>query len=139
MSRIKAISASSQPQPTLRLPALLVLTVLLGLLGMHGLAAGSATPVAHTGAHTAHHRMMAAEPGHAYACHDTGDPAGHHGAHADQLCVSGAVPGSAVAPALTSSGLESSPQLQHIVAAAPKEPNGGRAPPSLAELQLLRI
>lgn len=39
VSRIRAMSASSQPQPVLRLSALLVLTVLLGLLGMHGLAA----------------------------------------------------------------------------------------------------
>ncbi|MEU4098086.1 DUF6153 family protein [Streptomyces sp. NPDC026673] len=139
MSRIKAISASSQPQPVLRLPALLVLTVLLGLLGMHALAAGSAMPVAHSGPHTTHHRMTAAEPGQAYACHGTGDPAGHHGAHADQLCVSGAVPGSVVVPALTPSGPVASLPPRHIVAAPPREPNGGRAPPSLAELQLLRI
>lgn len=139
MSRIKAISASSQPQPVLRLPAFLVLTVLLGLLGMHALAAGSAMPVAHSGAHTTQHRMTAAEPGHAYACHGTGDPAGHHGAHADQLCVSGAIPGSVVVPTLTPSGPGVSPRLRHAVAASPEETDGGRAPPSLAELQLLRI
>ncbi|MFJ5220699.1 DUF6153 family protein [Streptomyces sp. NPDC088354] len=138
MSRIRAMSALSQPQPVLRLSALVVLTVVLGLLGMHGLAADSVTPVSSIGPHAAHH-MMAAEPGHAYACHDTGDPAGHHGAHADQLCVSGAIPGSVEVPALTSSILETSSRLQRVVVPAPRESAGGRAPPSLAELQLLRI
>ncbi|WP_406274981.1 DUF6153 family protein [Actinacidiphila glaucinigra] len=138
MSRIRAMSASSQPQPVLRLSALLVLTVLLGLLGMHGLAAGSATSLSSIGPHVAHH-MMAAEPGHAYACHDMGSPTDHHGAHADQLCVSGAIPGSVEVPALTSSGLEAPPRLQRVVVPAPRESAGGRAPPSLAELQLLRI
>ncbi|MDW4911200.1 hypothetical protein RB628_39335 [Streptomyces sp. ADMS] len=54
-----APTPSSWPRPTLRLRVLLVLTVLVALVGMHGLASASPVPSGHTGSHTA--RPMVAD------------------------------------------------------------------------------
>lgn len=73
------------------------------------------------------------------ACHGHGDGPAHHSAHADDLCAAGGISG---APALSVPAVSSlsptDPALRpHLPARY--EPEGGRAPPSLAELQLLRI
>lgn len=122
---------------------LLLLGLLTGLLGMHGLSPGG-------GLHS-HEAMRSARSAHAatvavgagvgvsidQACHD-GCGSGHlH--HADATCASGAVSGGPVLPALA-------PDPAFTVvgdnAACPDgfaSQDGARAPPSLSELQLLRI
>ncbi|MFE0350156.1 DUF6153 family protein [Streptomyces griseoluteus] len=120
--------------PQRRSPALLVLAVLVGLLGMHALA-----PVGGPG-HPEHARAV-----HAGVVLDTpGDcPDGHCGGHrlhhADPACASGAVSGGPELPkpaAGPAGGPEpcDDPRIRTATA-----PDGARAPPSLAELQLLRI
>jgi hypothetical protein len=135
-----APSYSSWPQPTLRLRALLVLTVLVGLLGMHGLAHANPVPSGHTGSYAACH-MVSADADQPCACHtDDGGGSGRHGSsHADQMCVSGAIPGPAEVPTLAASVPSSIGTAAQLVTLVPYEPAGGLAPPSLAELQLLRI
>jgi hypothetical protein len=114
--------------------------VLLGLLGMHGLG-----PVPVGVAHSGHDRMVATAPADVAVStpgecdHEDGGCPGHVD-HADSTCASASVAG---APVLV-------PELLPDVAAwgAPADaptspsgsgPDGGRAPPSLSELQLLRI
>ncbi|WP_234306569.1 DUF6153 family protein [Streptomyces sp. NRRL F-2799] len=121
--------------PQRRSPALLVLAVLVGLLGMHALA-----PVGGTGhpehAHAVHAGVVIDAPGDCPGGHC----GGHRLHHADPSCASGAV--------------NDGPELPEPLAARPvgapdqcgdprtrpaTAPDGARAPPSLAELQLLRI
>ncbi|MEU2732920.1 DUF6153 family protein [Streptomyces griseoviridis] len=84
------------------------------------------------------HRPMAALPD-AGTRADAGRHGGGHLRHADQTCASGAVnggpslPGLAVGPVVDAAPAGAAPGRR---AAAP---DGARAPPSLAELQLLRI
>ncbi|MGY0068382.1 DUF6153 family protein [Streptomyces sp. QTS137] len=149
---MRAVTVRAQlrraPSPPTWWPTLLVLGLLTGLFGMHGLAPGGATDV--TGRHSSvgHHASAAA---HAAAredmtgsvsaesvCHGGSDGSGH-AQHADATCSSGAVGAGPVLPALLPdpTGQAASPAGGHRSTAA--EPEGGRAPPSLAELQLLRI
>lgn len=135
MTRIERVL---QPQLMLRLCALLVFGLFMGLLGMHGLGpmpAASMSPSA-----------MSAEHGHtdvevtaSDACtHDMGGCEGHAD-HADATCAASAVPGPPAPPALLSA-LECSADKAGVrLASAQESVGGGRAPPSLAELQLLRI
>ena len=116
---------------------LLVLGLLTGLLGMHALSPGGAVAA---GAH--HSSFASAHAGTAtgsdeYVCH--GDSSGGHAEHADATCASGAVGTGPVLPA---------PLPDPVGTLAPADsdrgflattPDGGRAPPTLAELQLLRI
>ena len=133
-----APTSSPWPQPTLRLRALLVLTGLAALVGMHGLASASPVPSGHTGSHAA--RTMVADADQSYACHtDDCGSAGRHASHADQMCASGAIPGPAVIPALAASVSSGIATAAQPLTPVPHQPTGGRAPPSLAELQLLRI
>ncbi|WP_051741402.1 DUF6153 family protein [Streptomyces xylophagus] len=128
------------PQPTLRNCGLLVAALLLGLLGMHGLGP---VPMAEPApGHTATVTTVALgeKASTPDPCDlDSGD-CGSHMAHADATCASASVAGT---PAVI-------PVLQPDVAACAEVPDGrtsltdggpegGRAPPSLAELQLLRI
>ncbi|MFD9288388.1 DUF6153 family protein [Streptomyces sp. NPDC060030] len=134
-----APTSSSWPQPTLRLRALLVLTVMVALVGMHGLASASPVPSGHTGSHAAR-PMVVADADSPYACHtDDCGSAGRHASHADQICASGAIPGPAVIPALAASTPSGIATAAQPLTPVPYELAGGRAPPSLAELQLLRI
>ncbi|WP_234426132.1 DUF6153 family protein [Streptomyces kebangsaanensis] len=123
--------------PLMWSPALLVLGLLVGLVGMHGLAPGGATTV--TGHHfsTAAHADMAVMSAQS-VCHDDGDGTGR-AHHADAACSSGAVGAGPALPVLLPdpAGQTASPVGGHRSMEA--EPEGGRAPPSLAELQLLRI
>ncbi|MFE1455533.1 DUF6153 family protein [Streptomyces sp. NPDC058735] len=156
--------------PLGRWRVLLLLGLLAGLLGMHGLGPGGAVAVgghstgelpigahsmgAHSmGGHASHHSRVAADHSHvaaghsqaeaageAYVCHGggAGDDGGH-AHHADATCASGAVGAGPVLPApLLAPGAPLS-AADDPVGAFPAALDGGRAPPSLAELQLLRI
>jgi hypothetical protein len=117
---------------------LLLLGLLAGLFGMHGLGPGGVV----TGAsHHAHARTMNAAhttpPADESVCHGS-DAGGGHAQHADPTCASGAVGAGPTLPALLPApgGTDgTSPLAPRFPATAP---DGGRAPPSLAELQILR-
>ncbi|MCZ4121735.1 DUF6153 family protein [Streptomyces sp. H39-S7] len=129
-------AGSVRPQPRLRPFVLLVFAVIVGVLAMHALGA--------TGPQMPEHGMPATGT-HAAAAPPIGDcPYDSHGCdgrahHADVTCASGALDGAmALAdPALAATCLTFSSEV-----AAPLlygTADGGRAPPTLAELQLLRI
>lgn len=149
----------------MRWPAALVLGLLIGLVGMHGLAFGGSA-VAHS-AHPSHsthsthsalsshsspdaHSAMAdmrlgtADMGsrsadRAVCRSDSGGGGGGHAQHADGNCAAGALgtgPG-LTAPLPTPFGLAAGSLGEVRSADIGRE--GGRAPPSLSELQLLRI
>ncbi|QUW85859.1 hypothetical protein SMIR_42470 (plasmid) [Streptomyces mirabilis] len=116
---------------------LLVLAVLVGLLGMHGLASASMAPAA-AAPMPAH--APAAVPADDCGCHDQAHgPAGGHGHHADALCVAAGTSHGPALPVLTQVAVE--PTAPHGVPQHQRGHafDGGRAPPSLSELQLLRI
>ncbi|MFD7687552.1 DUF6153 family protein [Streptomyces sp. NPDC059781] len=120
--------------------ALLLLGLLAGLLGMHAL--GPADAVA-AGGHASHH--LPAVTAHAgtgtadeFICHGA-DSDGGHTQHADATCASGAVGAGPVLSPLTPDPVGAAPSADHLPGAFTAAPGGGRAPPTLAELQLLRI
>ncbi|MFF6995189.1 DUF6153 family protein [Streptomyces sp. NPDC008313] len=130
-------------RPPSRRPAgrgfvLLVLAVLAGVLAMHGLAPGPA-PAKATVPGSAHAVTMAHEKGGQAAgdCfHAAGGP--KHAHHADATCAASGVGAPYAPPPLASApGIPLMAQVQSPGAAG--APEGGRAPPDLAELQLLRI
>ncbi|WP_432168313.1 DUF6153 family protein [Streptomyces sp. bgisy031] len=145
----------ARPQLTLRLLGLLVGVVLLGLLGMHGL--GPVPAVAHGEMHPAAGSAMGAGgaadaggragPGQqgvkasaSGLCDQDGGGCGGHMAHADSICAAAsvAVP-PALAPAMLPDVIACPARPDARTSAAGSGPDGGRAPPSLSELQLLRI
>jgi hypothetical protein len=116
--------------------------LLLGLLGMHGLG-----PVPEAGAGHGHDRtaaamgmdtdVMASMP--ATCEHGGGDCQGH-AQHADPTCASGAVAGApGVVPVLLPDVVACAGTPLAGTSPGGSGPDGGRAPPSLSELQLLRI
>ncbi|MFD4558026.1 DUF6153 family protein [Streptomyces sp. NPDC058469] len=129
------------PHRRVRSYGLLVAVLLFGLLGMHGLGPVPMADSAHGHAGMATTVATGEKASMPDACdHGSGDCGGSHMAHADATCASASVAG---APAVI-------PVLQPDVAACAEVPDGrtsgtgsgpdgGRAPPSLAELQLLRI
>jgi len=130
----------SRPHSTVRSYGLLVCALLLGLLGMHGLG-----PVPEVTAASGHGRMVSV----AYAdvkalipgeCdHGEGGCPGHTD-HADPTCASGSVAGGpAVAPVLLPDVTACAGAGDVPAFSVGSDPDGGRAPPSLSELQLLRI
>lgn len=132
-----------QPQPMLRLRLLLVLGLTLGLLGMHALGTAAALPSTGATEHMSHH-VAAAQAGPQYLCPDDAPGPARHGGHADQMCASAALPGSPGIAAPDTAPLTGMPSgIADASAALPLapayEPAGGRAPPLLAELQILRI
>ncbi|MFG2490804.1 DUF6153 family protein [Streptomyces caniferus] len=120
--------------PARRCRALFVLALLAGLLGMHALSPViTSAPVPHE------HRMTVAATAHAH-CHCGGDCGkGGHVHHADTTCASGALEEAPTPPALAPSPVRPAESGAVAGAGGPKRRGGGRAPPSLAELQLLRI
>ncbi|GHG01836.1 hypothetical protein GCM10018777_10650 [Streptomyces albogriseolus] len=130
----------ARPHSTVRSGGLLVCALLLGLLGMHGLG-----PIPEVSAASGHDRMvsvahadvMASMPG---ACdHGEGGCSGHTD-HADPTCVSASVAGGpVVAPVLLPDVAACAGAVDVPASSAGSDPDGGRAPPSLSELQLLRI
>ena len=115
--------------------AVCVLGLLVGLLGMHGLAPG--------GVHSAHApttRMAATAPAEAHdGCSGEGHCGGGHVQHADATCASAALSGGPVLPGLVADPLVTSVPDDAVCSYTAEGPDGARAPPSLAELQLLRI
>ncbi|MGW8974156.1 DUF6153 family protein [Streptomyces platensis] len=114
-----------------------VLGLLAGLLGMHGLGAAVAAP---SFAHE--HRMTAATVVATVQAHCPGDGdcgGTGHVHHADSTCASAALHGPPAPPALTPSLDCPAQPAAAAGVGAPSKRDGGRAPPDLAELQLLRI
>ncbi|MDQ1066712.1 DUF6153 family protein [Streptomyces canus] len=114
--------------------ALLVLGMLAGVLAMHGLAPGGGLH-GHEGSSSSHMTTVAVSVDE--TCH-AGCGSGHlH--HADATCVSGAVSGGPVLPGLAPDPAATAVSDDSLRPAAVMSQDGARAPPSLAELQLLRI
>ncbi|SMQ15993.1 hypothetical protein SAMN06272771_2336 [Streptomyces sp. Ag82_O1-12] len=123
---------------------LCVLGLLAGLLGMHGLAPGGGLPRQGHGERA--HASQAAVP-RSHVLHeprtqvmpygDCGD--GGHVQHADPTCASGAVGGGPVVPPLVTDPVPVDEGESAVRAYAVMDTEGARAPPSLSELQLLRI
>ncbi|MFG2779239.1 DUF6153 family protein [Streptomyces prunicolor] len=129
------------PHPRVRSYGLLVAVLLFGLLGMHGLGPVPMADLAHghtMAATTVATGEKASTPD---ACdHDAGDCGGSHMAHADATCASASVAGTpAVVPALQLDVAACAELPDGRTSGAGSGPDGGRAPPSLSELQLLRI
>ncbi|MFF7444766.1 MULTISPECIES: DUF6153 family protein [unclassified Streptomyces] len=116
--------------------ALLVLALLAGLMGMHALAPGAAVANGH-----AHPAPLVAVS--VPAAHGDCDGAGHcgtgHVSHADTTCAAAAVSGGPVLPALVPDPVADVVRDDSRCAYVGSAPDSARAPPSLAELQLLRI
>ncbi|MEU6251256.1 DUF6153 family protein [Streptomyces sp. NPDC047043] len=130
----------TRPQLALRSSVLLVCTLLLGLLGMHGLG-----PMPGHAAHSGHHRMAATAhtdvrvsmPG---ECDHGEGGCSSHVDHADATCASASVAGTpVVVPVLLPDVVSCAEQPHAGTSPFGSGPDGGRAPPSLSELQLLRI
>lgn len=119
---------------------LLVLAVLAGVLAMHGLGAGgmSAMSVMTERAHAV------AAAGHGSGHHQTGEDCSHgadgqgHVHHADATCAATGISTPYAPPALAAA-LPGAPEAAVFATRAPAPTESGRAPPDLAELQLLRI
>nr|WP_181138751.1 DUF6153 family protein [Streptomyces sp. Ru73] len=136
-SPVPSTAPGAPTPPVRRWRALLVLGVLAGLLGMHALAPAPAAAAASHG----HHGMTAATApaAHHGQCADGCGCGTHRVHHADATCASGALPGGPVLPDLLP-GVVVPPVTADVPRVpAPASERGGRAPPSLAELQLLRI
>ncbi|MFD7057878.1 DUF6153 family protein [Streptomyces sp. NPDC059906] len=131
-------STRSSSRPAGRLFVLLVLAVLAGVLGMHGLAPG-AMPPGQAGA--GHGMVMTAAAGAPHAdggCTHADGGSGHHLDHADGTCAAAGT-GSAYTPPALTGALPAAPAAPAPTGAFPGAPHDGRAPPDLSELQLLRI
>ncbi len=116
-----------------------MLGLLAGVLAMHGLGpGGGTTDSAHHGHRAQAMTMRQAGPAEESVCHG-GDSHGGHSAHADATCASGAVPAGHTFPALTPDPSGAPNPAAYAAHSLPRSPEGARAPPSLAELQLLRI
>ncbi|MFF0018006.1 DUF6153 family protein [Streptomyces sp. NPDC005374] len=122
--------------PAGRWRALLVLGLLAGLLGMHALAPGGLQPHAHERVEPQHMTAVVSTPD---GCFGDGDCGGGHLRHADSTCASGAVTGGPALPALVPDPMALPVRADTVCSYAAGAPDGARAPPSLAELQLLRI
>ncbi|MFD5803605.1 DUF6153 family protein [Streptomyces sp. NPDC127020] len=127
------------PRPPVRWwQAVCVLGLLAGLFGMHGLAPGGGLPE-----HSARHSLPSSAPqvgaAHAGCAEDHGSCGGGHLGHADSVCASGAVSHGPTLPGLVPDPAPVAPCTGVVHTYAADAPDGARAPPSLAELQLLRI
>ncbi|WP_055535704.1 DUF6153 family protein [Streptomyces graminilatus] len=124
--------------------AFVVLGLLAGVLAMHGLAPGGLSVGMTHSAHHGHEAQasrslsMRAGPAEESVCHCSGSPDGH-AQHADATCASGAVPAGHTFAALAPDPAGASALAARADRSLPPAPEGARAPPSLAELQLLRI
>ncbi|MFJ7135447.1 DUF6153 family protein [Streptomyces fungicidicus] len=130
-------SSRSCSRPARRPLVLLVMAVLAGVLGMHGLAPG-AVPAAHADA--GHARTAAAPHGTPHANGACAHPDGGSGhlAHADATCAAAGTATTYTPPALAGA-LPDAPADSFPATAATRPDRDGRAPPDLSELQLLRI
>lgn len=131
----------------LRAHVLLVLAVLAGLVAMHGLgpvAASAAPGAASAGTHGA--AVAVEAPAHgdeATDCdcshaEDHGRGAGGHAEHADETCAASSTSAAPPLPSLAPAEALAPPAMD-MPAALFAAASDSRAPPSLSELQLLRI
>ncbi|MFF9056168.1 DUF6153 family protein [Streptomyces erythrochromogenes] len=130
-----------QSRPELRLGPLLALALLIGSLGMHGLGTAAALPATGVTVHMSHH-VTAADPLYPCGADEHQGPVRDAG-HADRMCVSAALPGAPGIATPDTTPLTGMPSGLVHAQPAPSlalnyEPAGGRAPPSLADLQVLR-
>ncbi|MDT9696568.1 MULTISPECIES: DUF6153 family protein [Streptomyces] len=131
----------TRPHSTVRSCGLLVCALLLGLLGMHGLGPMPGVAAASSGrermAVVAQTDVMASMPG---GCdHGEGGCTGRTD-HADPTCASASVAGApSLVPVLLPDAVACAEPGEMRASAADSDPDGGRAPPSLSELQILRI
>ncbi|MEV8554220.1 DUF6153 family protein [Streptomyces glaucescens] len=128
----------SSSRPAGRLFVLLVLAVLAGVLGMHGLTPGAAVAAQAGGGHE---MVMAPADGVPYAgggCSHTDGGSGHLD-HADATCAATGTSSPYTPPAPAAGPVLQAPAVAGPVAAPTGSPHDGRAPPDLSELQLLRI
>ncbi|WP_405793758.1 DUF6153 family protein [Streptomyces longwoodensis] len=129
----------SNSRPLGRLFVLLVLAVLSGVLGMHGLAPGAAVTAAPTGA--GRPMVMPDADGVPHAdggCRHTDGGSGHLD-HADAACAAGGISSSYTPPAPAAGPVLHAPAATDPASSPTGSPHDGRAPPDLSELQLLRI
>ncbi|MFG3506693.1 DUF6153 family protein [Streptomyces sp. NPDC047821] len=115
--------------------ALLILAVLAGVLAMHGLAPGTTAPAASAHAHA---RPAAHVDGDACDHAEEGRDGAGHAEHADSTCAAGGVSTAPGQPPLLAGTVSPAAGAGHLAAPAGARATG-RAPPGLAELQLLRI
>jgi len=134
MSAMPSNQQRAQRPPRRPRRALLVLAVLAGLLGMHALAPGGGT--GHPARAHAEHRTVAVMA--QDACPD-GHCGGGHLHHADPSCASDAVKDGPRSPVLLPGPVTAPAPADACRSRAVAAPDGARAPPTLAELQLLRI
>ncbi|MEU5822672.1 DUF6153 family protein [Streptomyces sp. NPDC047803] len=131
------VRSRSISHPAGWLYALLVLTVLAGILGMHALPSGP-SPAIRSG--HSHLTVMAdAESGSApvgLCAHTAGGTDHLH--HADRTCAAAGV-GSPYSPPGLSAAFSGSPVAAPWSESVPDSALAARAPPDLSELQLLRI
>ncbi|WP_030238901.1 MULTISPECIES: DUF6153 family protein [unclassified Streptomyces] len=147
MCGVKSPASRALPPAVRRWRVLCVLGLLVGLLGMHGLAPGGATAQQHMPQPRVSQTHAQAVPsGHTGdgaeaqdGCAQGGHCGGGHVQHADATCASGAVGGGPVLPALVADPVPGCVPEDAVRALAAVAPEGARAPPDLAELQLLRI
>ncbi|MDQ0956673.1 hypothetical protein QFZ66_000551 [Streptomyces sp. B4I13] len=123
------------PSPVRRWRALLVFGLLAGLLAMHALAPGGAVRE-HAGPG---HMRAVAVGAHEHCAGDHGGCDGGHLHHADPTCAAAAVSGAPTLAALVPDPVAVPVRTDAARSYAARIPDEARAPPSLAELQLLRI
>ncbi|WP_406433073.1 DUF6153 family protein [Streptomyces sp. NBC_00631] len=124
--------------PCRRRRALLVLGLLAGLLGMHALAPGGVM-ARHGGPERALSHAAVMVTAYDGCSDDDGHCGGHHAQHADATCASGAVSGGPALPALVPDPVPVTAAACAVGSRPATAPDAARAPPDLAELQLLRI
>ncbi|MBT2541792.1 hypothetical protein J7E99_14025 [Streptomyces sp. ISL-44] len=137
---------TSAAQPSGRRPAgrgfvLLVFAVMASVLAMHGLGPG-ATPVRqHVCVHVAHSMVMAESVGVHQATEACSHTAGgsEHLHHADATCAAAGIGAPYAPPPLAAATLDGASAAVALPGFVPESAETGRAPPDLAELQLLRI
>ncbi|MFI1927702.1 DUF6153 family protein [Streptomyces sp. NPDC020377] len=136
--------------PVWRWRALLVLGLLAGLLAMHALSPGGTVHEHAVPQHTAAVSVNAVSVGavsvnapsvsaHEDCAGDGADCGGGHLHHADATCQAAAVSGAPALPVLVPDPVPVPVRTDAVCSYAAEAPDGARAPPSLAELQLLRI
>ncbi|MGW0550827.1 DUF6153 family protein [Streptomyces altiplanensis] len=117
--------------------------MLAGLVAMHGLGP-AAPPASPSAVPEVRHAVMAAASSHSgaaayegcvHAGHDDGGDGGH-AEHADDTCAAG---GTSAAPAVPDPAPAGAVACPAADVPTPAATPGGRAPPSLSALQLLRI
>jgi hypothetical protein len=123
------------PPPVRRSRALLLFGLLAGILAMHALAPGG-TVHEHAGPRHVSGVSVSAQE---HCADDHGDCGGGHLHHADPTCLAASVSGAPVPVALVPDPVAVPVRADGVRPGAGRTPDEARAPPSLAELQLLRI